>query len=206
MNGRSLCPRPTAGAWLHQSLDESAGHEPSLPLRITSRLAGIRGGPQGAVSDVGDPTERLTSLTALRRPTFTTLYGSAPDADTTQEVSPDLSDSSTAAASPPSRFRTAGRRPLNAWGPRPRLPRSGCGGTAGPADGRAGGLLPGPTRAAFPGASQAADGTAVGPHWGRSRAGFLGACTAGCCRAALGLGSWARARWRLVRATSSLML
>src|SRR3954454_20280195 len=68
MNGRSLCPSLNAGAWLHQSLRESTGQEPSLPSGITSRLAGIRGGPQGAVSDVGDPTERLTSLSALRLP------------------------------------------------------------------------------------------------------------------------------------------
>src|SRR5262245_27220249 len=56
-----------------------SGHGPSLPSRITSRLAGIRGGPRGAVSDVGDPTERLISLTAFRLATLTTLYGPRPD-------------------------------------------------------------------------------------------------------------------------------
>src|SRR6516165_5004245 len=79
MNGRSLGPRRNAGACRHQSLHGPVGQEPSLPSGITSRLAGIRGVPQGAVSDVGDPTERLTSLTALRLPKGTTLYGSRPD-------------------------------------------------------------------------------------------------------------------------------
>src|SRR5262245_7073332 len=35
-------------------------------VRDHVRLAGIRGGPRGAVSDVGDPTGRRTSVTALR--------------------------------------------------------------------------------------------------------------------------------------------
>src|SRR6516165_7783843 len=67
MGGRSPGPAVTAGASLHQSPRGPSDHGPSLPLRITCRLAGMRGGPQGAVSDVGDPTERLTSVTALRR-------------------------------------------------------------------------------------------------------------------------------------------
>src|SRR5215510_701712 len=67
MGGRSPGPASDAGASLHQSPYGSRDHGPSLPLRITSRLAGIRGGPRGAVSDVGDPTGRLTSVTALRR-------------------------------------------------------------------------------------------------------------------------------------------
>ena len=54
-----------------------------------------------AVSDVGDPTERLTSLTAFRLATFATLYGSQPDADSTQGVSPDKGDSIRWATSPP---------------------------------------------------------------------------------------------------------
>ena len=79
MDERSLGPRQNAGACRHQSLHGPVGQEPSLSSGITSRLAGIRGGPQGAVSDVGDPTERLTSFTALRLPNGTTLYGSRPD-------------------------------------------------------------------------------------------------------------------------------
>ena len=127
MDGRSLGPRPDAGAWLHQSLCGSSGQEPSLPLGITSRLAGIRGGPRGAVSDVGDPTERLTSLTAFRLPELTTLYGSQSDADSTQGVSPDSIDSISWAASPPrSCSRTTGRNAFNGWGPRPRRERPTC--------------------------------------------------------------------------------
>jgi hypothetical protein len=122
MDGRSLGPALTAGARLHQSLRGSADQEPSLPLRITSRLAGIRGGPQGAVSDVGDPTERLTSLTALRLATYATLYGSSSDPDSTQGVSPDAIDSITWAASPPSRLRISGRIVLRGLGPRPEPP------------------------------------------------------------------------------------
>ncbi len=122
MDGRSLGPRANAGAWLHQSLGGSTGHEPSLPLGITSRLAGIRGGPQGAVSDVCDPTERLTSLTALRHATTATLYGSQPDADSTQGVSPDMVDSIRFAVSPPTNFlRAAGRILFKGFGPRSRL-------------------------------------------------------------------------------------
>src|SRR5271154_1857951 len=101
MDGRSLGPRWFAGAWLHQSLRGSTGHEPSLPWGITSRLAGIRGGPQGAVSDVGDPTERLTSLTAFRLAKHATWYGSQPDADSTQGVSPDKFDPIRLASSSP---------------------------------------------------------------------------------------------------------
>ena len=87
MDGRSLGPAATAGACLHQSLRGPSDHEPSLPSGITSRLAGIRGDPRGAVSDVGDPTERLTSLPALRLATarrctapgpIPTLSGSLP--------------------------------------------------------------------------------------------------------------------------------
>ena len=125
MNGRSLGPAPTAGARLHQSLRGPADQEPSLPSRITSRLAGIRGGPQGAVSDVGDPTERLTSLTALRLATDATLYGSWSDPDSTQGVSPDVIDSITWVASPPSRLRTSGRIVLRGLGPRPEPERAG---------------------------------------------------------------------------------
>src|SRR6516165_6783356 len=66
MGGRSPGPAVTAGASWHPSPCGPSDHGPSLPLWITSRLAGIRGGPRGAVSDVGDPTERLTSVTALR--------------------------------------------------------------------------------------------------------------------------------------------
>src|SRR5271155_1484334 len=101
MGGRSPGPASDAGASVHQSPCGPSDHGPSLPLRITSRLAGIRGGPQGAVSDVGDPTERLTSLTALRLATDATLYGSSSDSDSTQGVSPDVIDSITWAASPP---------------------------------------------------------------------------------------------------------
>ena len=59
-------PAVFSGSRMHQSLSGRTGQEPSLSCSITSRLAGIRGGPQGAVSDVGDPTERLTSLPAFR--------------------------------------------------------------------------------------------------------------------------------------------
>src|SRR5438105_6713832 len=120
MDGRSLGPAATAGACLHQSLRGPSHQEPSLPSGITSRLAGIRGGPQGAVSDVGDPTERLTSLTALRLAKLATLYGSRSDTDSAQGVSPDPIDSSTWAASPPSFVRTSGRIALRGLGPRPR--------------------------------------------------------------------------------------
>jgi hypothetical protein len=85
-------------------------------MRITSRLAGIRGGPQGAVSDVGDPTERLTSLTALRHATTATLYGSQPDADSTQGVSPDMVDSICLAASPPSQQQCLTQSAVSAAG------------------------------------------------------------------------------------------
>ena len=68
MRKRFLCPLSQAGACMQQSLSGSSGQEPPLSCWITSRLAGIRGGPQGAVSDVGDPTERLTLLPALHLP------------------------------------------------------------------------------------------------------------------------------------------
>src|SRR6516164_8901858 len=104
MRGRSPGPAVTAGASWHPSPCGPSDHGPSLPLWITSRLAGIRGGPRGAVSDVGDPTERLTSLTALRLATNATLYGSRSDADSAQGVSPDACDSNTWVASPPRRL------------------------------------------------------------------------------------------------------
>ena len=53
---------------VHQSLRGVSDQEPSLLRRVTSRLGEIRGGPHGAVSDVGDPTERLASLSAFRLP------------------------------------------------------------------------------------------------------------------------------------------
>src|ERR1700755_952220 len=81
MGGRSPGPAVTAGASVHQSPCGPSDHGPSLPLRITSRLAGIRGGPQGAVSDVGDPTERLTSVTALRRARTRRCAGPGPIPD-----------------------------------------------------------------------------------------------------------------------------
>ena len=122
MDGPSLCPQANAGAWLHQSLGGSTGHEPSLPLGITSRLAGIRGGPHGAVSDVCDPTRRLTSFTAFRLAKFATLYGSQPDAGSTQGVSPDKVDSICWAMSPPTNlWIMPGEFGSRAWG---RVP--GC--------------------------------------------------------------------------------
>ena len=183
MDGRSLGPASTAGTRLHQSLRGSADQEPSLSLGITSRLAGIRGGPQGAVSDVGDPTERLTSLTALRLATYATLYGSSSQTDSTQGVSPDVIDSNTWVASPPSRLRTSGRIVLRGLGPRPEPE---------PAGGR--------------GTSDAGSCRAVGPRPWLPPAAFLGAFTAGCCRAARAAGSWAVARSRLVRLIFSSML
>src|SRR5260370_5781900 len=171
MDGRSLGPAWNAGACLHQSLGGSLDHEPSLPCGITSRLAGIRGGPQGAVSDVGDPTERLTSLTALRLATLATLHGSRSDADSAQGVSPDPIDSSTAAASPPSVSRTSGRIALRGWGPRPRPERAG---------GR---------RAAEPGGRPA-----IGPRRGPPPAAFLGSVTPGYRRA-----GWAGGELRAAR-------
>jgi hypothetical protein len=175
MDGRSLGPRFFAGAWLHQSPCGSTGHESSLPLGITSRLAGIRGGPQGAVSDVSDPTERLTSLTAFRLAKHATLYGSQPDADSTQGVSPDKVDSICLATSPPTKFlRAAGRIWFNGFGPRPWLPRpaAGC-------------------------ALDAARGCVLGPHLGPPGAAFLWTSDGGWFRDGLAEGSWAAARWRL---------
>ena len=183
MNGRSLGPAWDAGACLHQSLGGSSDHEPSLPCGITSRLAGIRGGPQGAVSDVGDPTERLTSLAALRLATHATLYGSRSDAEPAQGVSPDPIDSSTRAASPPRFLRTSGRIELRVLGPRPR---------SAPVRGR--------------GAAAAGCRRADGPRLRPPSAAFLGTCTAGYCRAGSGGGSWAAARSRLDRVVSSLIL
>jgi len=75
-------PRARVGyarSHVHQSLSGVSDREPSLSQRVTSRLGEIRGGPRGAVSDVGDPTERLASLTAIRLPNLTTLYGSQSD-------------------------------------------------------------------------------------------------------------------------------
>ena len=130
MGERSPGPAVTAGASLHQSPCGPRDHGPSLPLRITSRLAGIRGGPRGAVSDVGDPTERLTSVTALRRARTRRCAAPGPTRPA-QGVSPDIADSSTFAASPPSRLSNSGRIVLRAFGPRPRRP-----GPAGPAGAR----------------------------------------------------------------------
>ena len=176
MDGRSLGPRANAGAWLHQSLGGSTGHEPSLPLGITSRLAGIRGGPHGAVSDVCDPTERLTSFTAFRLAKFATLYGSQPDADSTQGVSPDKVDSIRWAMSPPTNlWRTAGRIWFKGLGPRPWLPRpaAGC-------------------------ALDAARGCVFGPHFWPSGAAFRCTSKGGWFRDGLAEGSWAAARWMFI--------
>src|SRR5262249_26776003 len=52
------------------------------------RLAGIRGGPRGAVSDVGDPTERLTSVTALRRARSRRCTATGPIPDPLRESPP----------------------------------------------------------------------------------------------------------------------
>ena len=123
MRERFLCPLSRAGACMQQSLSGSSGQEPPLSCWITSRLAGIRGGPQGAVSDVGDPTERLTLLPALRLANRRRC--TAPGQSwTAQGVSPDAFDSISPASSPPTNcFRTAGRIAANRFGPRPRLPR-----------------------------------------------------------------------------------
>src|SRR5262249_35822370 len=126
MGGRSLGPAVTAGASWPQSPCGPRDHGPSLPLRITSRLAGIRGGPRGAVSDVGDPTERLTSVTALRL-TRTRRRAAPGPIRPSQGVSPDIADSSTCAASPPSRLSNSGRIVPRALGPRPRPGRAGGG-------------------------------------------------------------------------------
>src|SRR5262249_11578205 len=75
-------PRARVGyamSHVHQSLGAVSDRAPSLAYRVTSGLGEIRGGPRGAVSDVGDPTERLASLTAIRLPNLTTLYGSQSD-------------------------------------------------------------------------------------------------------------------------------
>ncbi len=114
-----------ASACTHQFLCGDHGREPSLSQVITYRLADVRGGPRGAVSDVGDPTERLTSLAAFRLAKFTTLYGSQSDDDSAQEVSPDPVDFISFATSPPtSCSRTAGRISRNCFGPFPRRPRA----------------------------------------------------------------------------------
>src|SRR5262245_41684819 len=135
MDGRSLGPAWHAGTCRRQSLRGASDHGPSLPLGITSRLAGIRGGPRGAGSDVGDPTERLTSLTALRLANLATLYGTRSDDGSAQGVPPDRIESITSAASPPRLLRSSGRIALRALGPRPRpapaggrrAPEAGCG-------------------------------------------------------------------------------
>ena len=106
MGGRSLSS-PHASACMHQFLDEDHGRKPSLSQVITYRLADVRGGPQGAVSDVGDPTERLTLLAAFRLAKFTTLYGSQSDDDSAQEVSPDPVDFISFATSPPTSPETS---------------------------------------------------------------------------------------------------
>src|SRR6516164_7820587 len=179
MGEHSLGPAVLAGASLHQSPHGSRDHGPSLPLRITSRLAGIRGGPRGAVSDVGDPTGRLTSVTALRLTRSRRCAAPGPIRPS-QGVSPDIADSSTCAASPPSRLSSSGRIALRALGPRPRPGRAGGGTSPDAGDDPADGARLGPPPAASLGASAAAR-----PEGG---------------------GSWAAARSRLVRITSSLIL
>src|SRR6516225_1375000 len=140
------------------------------------RLAGIRGGPRGAGSDVGDPTERLTAVTALRL--ARTRRGAAPGPTRpSQGVSPDSADSRTFAASPPSRLSHSGRIVLRAFGPRPRPGRAGGGTSPAAGDVPADGARLGPPPAASLGASAAAR-----PEGG---------------------GSWAAARSRLVRIMSS---
>src|SRR6185312_9366568 len=89
------------------------------------RLAGIRGGPRGAVSDVGDPTGRLTSVTASRLPDGDDVVRHPARSAPPQGVSPDSVDPSTRWASPPSHcFNTAGRIAPNGAGPPPRRERS----------------------------------------------------------------------------------
>src|SRR5690242_13109048 len=154
--GRSPGPAVTAGASVHQSPCGPSDHGPSLPLGITSRLAGIRGGPRGAGSDVGDPTERLTSVTALRR--ARPRRGAAPGPiRPAQGVSPDSADPSTLAASPPSRLSSSGRIALRALGPRPRPGRAGGGTSPEAGDGPADGARRGPPAASL-GASAAGPG------------------------------------------------
>src|SRR5262245_29861416 len=179
MGGRSPGPAVTAGARVHQSPCGPRDHGPSLPLWITSRLAGIRGGPRGAVSDVGDPTERLTSVTALRL-TRTRRCAAPGPIRPAQGVSPDSADSSTFAASPPSRLSNSGRIVLRALGPRPRPGRAGGGPPPDAGDDPADGARRGPSPAASPGAA-----AAVRPDGGES---------------------WAAARSRLVRIMSSSIL
>ena len=60
---------------VHQSLRGVSDQEPSLLRRVTSRLGEIRGGPHGAVSDVGDPTEHWLRCRLFAYPNAT-LYGS----------------------------------------------------------------------------------------------------------------------------------
>ena len=113
MRRRFLCPLSRASTCMQQSLSGSSGQEPPLSCWITSRLAGSRGGPQGAVSDVGDPTERLTLLPALRLAKRRRC--TAPGQSwTAQGVSPDAFDSISSASSAPSNcLRTAGRIAAN---------------------------------------------------------------------------------------------
>src|SRR5262245_25691383 len=179
MGGRSPGPAVTAGARVHQSPCGPRDHGPSLPLWITSRLAGLRGGPRGAVSDVGDPTERLTSVTALRRARTRRCAAPGPTRPA-QGVSPDIADSSTFAASPPSRLSNSGRIVLRAFGPRPRPGRAGGGTSPDTGDDPADGARLGPPPAAALGASAAAR-----PEGG---------------------GSWAAARSRSVRIMFSSIL